>query len=86
MNNNYISIDETSVELFSKPNKGYAKCGHRCIVSKSNKKKRYSLLTAINKNKIVKSIIVNGSVNGDFIKGLPKGTLFMDNARIYQWK
>ncbi len=41
----------------------------------------------IKKNvKIVKSIIVNGSVNGDFIKGLPKGILFMDNARIYQWK
>ncbi len=36
VNNNYISIDETSVELFSKPNKGYAKC----VVSKSNKKKR----------------------------------------------
>lgn len=93
INNNYINVDETSIELNSKPNKGYSLKGKPCIVQKINKRKRYSLITSINNNRVTNFKIVDGSVNGEifkeFIEEIHKRhrkTILMDNAKIHHYK
>lgn len=91
--NNYNNVDETSVELYSKPKMGYSKKGHKCIVNKINKRKRYSLITSMDRNKIIYTKIIDGSVNGEIFKNFidkvnkkTKKTLMMDNAKIHHYK
>jgi len=92
---NIISIDETSIELGSRPNYGWSEKGKICEFNVTNKRKRYSLILAINKTKVIGYKIIDGTFKTDnfnlFIKEnvVPKSkkaSLFMDNAVIHKQK
>lgn len=93
--NNIISIDETSIDLNSKPAYGRSLKNEKCTyVSHNIKRKRKTLLLAISRKKIIKFKIVNGSINGEiyktFIQDINRkhtdSVLLMDNARIHHYK
>ena len=91
-----ISIDEMSIITNRTPTKGWALINNECVVSipclKPNK--RYSLLLATSKKKIIKYLLVEGSVKTDdyisFIEELNKDntnySYLIDNASIHKNK
>ena len=92
-----ISIDETSIDTHITNNYGWSLKGKKITVIKKEKRVRYTVLCAIDMNKIVHFKIINNSANGtifmDFIKEilnkLPKTQnyyLLLDNARIHHSK
>ena len=91
---NIISIDETSIELGMRMNKGWAEKGERCELKVTNKRKRYTLVLAINKTKVIGYKLVENGMNGEQYKNFVteqlliknKATLLMDNARIHHYK
>ena len=48
-----ISIDETSVDTNMTPIYGWGKKGKKIIIKNAIPKKRYTLICAINKNKVI---------------------------------
>ena len=93
---NIISIDETSIDSHICNTYGWSKRGTRIKNIISHKKIRYSLILAINCNKIIHKEIIKGSVNGEiflkFIKDLVKklqikntNYVLLDNARIHRY-
>ena len=94
VNKNVISIDETSVDISIASNYGFAKKGTKCVINKIFKRKRFTVIMAMTKRKILDYKIVPNSSNGEtfmsFIKEqiVPKTkkALFMDNARIHHYK
>lgn len=92
---NIISIDETSIELGLRPNKGWSIKNTRCPFKVTNKRQRFSLVMAVNKSKIIAVNIVRGSYNGESFQSFieknvipksKKASLLMDNARIHHYK
>ncbi len=94
-NNKIVSLDETSINLHSKPFYGWSKKGTRCIRKiKKVVRKRVSLILAISRKKVIGYKIVEKSVNGeifkDFISDITSKksnyNLLLDNARIHHYK
>lgn len=91
---NIISTDETSIELGMRVNKGWSEKGKRCQLKVTNKRKRYTLVLAINKTKVIGYKLVENALNGEQFKNFVtekllinnKSTLLMDNARIHHYK
>lgn len=90
-----ISIDESSYKLNMMIGYGWSLKGNKTnFVIDNNQTQTYSVLCAIDKNKIIGYIIVPGSINADiFIEFLSKiipakkkCTLLLDNARIHKSK
>ena len=90
-----ISIDESSFVIGEKPNYSWAEKGKPCICKIKPNQKRFSLILAISKKKIINYKLVNGSVNGeifldfindDVIPNSDNGSILMDNARIHHYK
>lgn len=94
VNKEFTSIDETSVELYSRPTRGYSKKGQRCIAKKNYKRERYSCIFAINKKGVINYELKRKGIKGDqfrdFINNLvlphTKDALLMDNATIHKTK
>lgn len=97
--NNIISIDETSIELNTKPHKGWSKKGENCLIINNGSKiinKRYSLLVATSNTKIIDFTIVEKGIKQDkFIEFITKlkrkdknnvKSYFIDNAKIHKTK
>jgi transposase len=98
-NDNIISIDETSIELSSKPSKGWSKKGEKCNIDINKAKinnKRYTVVMAISNKEILDFSIVEKGMKGsgflNFIKKLKRKdvkndkTYLMDNAVIHKTK
>lgn len=94
---NIISIDETSIDSHICNNYGWSKKGTKIENITRHPKIRYSLILAINCNKIIHKRIIKGSSNGEifleFIKDLVKklqtrnnNYILLDNARIHHYK
>ena len=94
---NIISIDETSIDTHLCYNYGWSKSGSKTIIKKTNKKIRYTVISAIGFNKVILNKIIKGSCNGEiflhFIKELliyfPKNEnrkIILDNARIHHYR
>lgn len=62
---NIISIDETSIELGSRPNYGWSEKGKICEFKTTSKRKRYSLILAISKTKVIGYKILDGTFKTD---------------------
>jgi transposase len=95
--NKIISIDETSIEINSKPLYGWSKKNTPCRINiKKIRREKISLVSAISNKKVIDFKIVRGSVNGEIFKDfiidivLSKCNtnvyLLMDNARIHHYK
>ena len=93
--NKIVSIDETSFLLGQRPDRGWSRKNKRCIMNVSNKRKRYTVVMAVNRNNIINYKIVSGSHNGESFKKfivddvLPLITdehMLMDNARVHWYK
>ena len=89
--NDFESIDETSLELFSSPDYGWTKGNDKCHV-KNKTRIRVSLAVAINRKKVTAWKVTDGSFNGEKFQSFicneviirsKKRPLFMDNARIH---
>ena len=98
-NDNIISIDETSIELSSKPSKGWAIKGEKCNINNNNAKinnKRYTVVMAMSNKEILDfSIVEKGLKGGGFLNFIKKikrkdvknnKTYLMDNAIIHKTK
>ena len=96
---NIISIDETSIELSTKPSRGWSLKGTKCIITNSGKKiinKRFSLIMAVSNKKIVDFHVVNQSAKSkDYLKFMMKlkrkdkennKSYLMDNCQIHKSK
>jgi len=90
--NDIISIDETSVDNQLYPLYGWSLKGRRIIMQRNAVKLRYSVIMAINNNKIIHYEIIKNSANAiqfkNFIntlvdKGVNNKYLLVDNARIH---
>ena len=92
-----ISIDETSIDTHISNNYGWSLRGKKISVIKKEKRVRYTVLCAIDMNKVIHIKIINGSANGtifmDFMKELisklnltNKYCILLDNARIHHSK
>ena len=92
-----ISIDETSIDTHISNNYGWSLKGKKITVIKKEKRVRYTVLCAIDMNKIIHCKIINNSANGtifiDFIKEMlnkipktHKKHILLDNARIHHSK
>lgn len=93
---NIISIDETSIDTHISAKNGWSKSGKKLISKRTNKRIRYTVISAVGYNGFIYNKIIKGSCNGEiflkFIKGLlsklpdkrPK-TLLLDNARIHHF-
>lgn len=88
-----ISIDESSFKLNMCQNYGWSIKGTKTnFIIDNTKSATYSVLCAIDKNKVIGKIIVKGSINSDIFisflkKFIPKNkkcTLLLDNARIHK--
>jgi transposase len=97
--NNVISIDETSIELNTKPYYGWSSKGKECLIINNGSKiinKRYSLLVATSNKKIIDFSIIEKTFKKEkfinFMKKLNKKdiknekTYLMDNAIIHKTK
>ncbi len=100
--NNIISIDKTSIELNTKPHKGWSKKGENCLIINNGSKiinKRYSLLVATSNTKIIDFTIVEKGIKLDkfieFIEFITKlkrkdknnvKSYFIDNVKIHKTK
>lgn len=93
--NKVISLDEVSFELGSKCDYGWSEKGKRCTIKVTNKRKRYSIIMAISRRKVVNYEIVAGTVNGEkfkkficdkIIPTIRNNAILMDNARIHHYK
>jgi transposase len=94
--NNFISIDECAIHLKTQPNKGWSRKGRRCRKKAPvNRGKKFSYISAIDKDGIIGRRKVKGSINGerfiDFLKNdiMPKTNdriILMDNAMIHKSK
>jgi transposase len=92
--NNFISYDEMSIYLNSKPYKGWAIKGKPCIIKTKNKtiiSKRYTLGVSIDYNSnidfTVKEKSLDSSKFNKFIKKINKKNnkiIFLDNASIHK--
>jgi len=95
-NEGIISIDEMSIITNRACKKGWALKNKECIINIPFKKpnERYSLLMATSKNKIIKYLLVKGSIKTDnyisFMNDLydenPNYTYLIDNASIHKNK
>lgn len=93
-NKKFISADETHMQLFSRPTRGYSMKGKRCIVKKSYIRNSYSCVAAITEDKIIDFKIQNSSIKGvDFESFLIESVLpfsdapiLLDNASIHKTK
>lgn len=92
-----ISIDETSIDTHISNNYGWSLRGKKISVIKKEKRIRYTVLCAIDMNKIIHFKIINNSADGiifmEFIKELisklnstNKHCILLDNARIHHSK
>ena len=94
---NIVSIDETSIELSSKPSRGWSLKGTKCNIRDSGKKiikKKYSLVMAVSNSKIIDFHIKKKSIKGkDYLKFLKKlkrrdpngnNTYLMDNCTAHR--
>lgn len=92
-----ISIDETSIDTHISNNYGRSLRGKKISIIKKEKRIRYTVLCAIDMNKVIHFKIINGSANGmifmEFIKELisrinltNKYCILLDNARIHHSK
>ena len=90
-----ISIDETSIDNQLYPLYSWGLKGQRIEVQRNAVRIRYSIITAISKNKIIHYEIIKDSVNAihfkNFIqelvnKGIDNKYLLLDNARIHHAK
>jgi transposase len=94
--NKFISYDEMSIYLNSKPYKGWSLKGKECIIKTKNKtifNKRFSLGMSININSNIDFTIKEKALDGfkfnKFIKKINKNNdkvIFMDNASIHKNK
>lgn len=94
-NQSIISIDESSFKINMSQNYGWSVKGTKTnFIIDNTKSETYSVLCAIDKNKVIGKIIVKGSINSDIFisflkKFIPKNkkcTLLLDNARIHKSK
>lgn len=94
--NQIISIDETSIDTHIEHNYGWSKSGKRIIITKSNTRIRYTIITATGYDSILHYKIIKGSCNGEtfvtFIKELInklsraiEWNIIIDNARIHHY-
>ena len=90
-----ISIDETSIDNQLCPIYGWSPKGKRIIINRNAVKERYTIITAISKEKIIHHNIIKGSADANhfrtFImnlvnKGIENKHLLVDNARIHHAK
>jgi len=93
--NDIISIDESSFDTHINSEYGWNEKGQRLMVNKKQQRKRYSIISAISKEKVINVEIIQGSVNAEiFTEYLKKviekvgenKIIFMDNARIHHSK
>ena len=93
---NIISIDETSIDTHLCNKYGWSKKGTKIENIIKETRIRYSLILAINCNKIIHKQIVKGSANGeiflkfikDLINKMHKGDnkyILLDNAKIHHY-
>jgi transposase len=92
--NNFISYDEMSIYLNSKPYKGWSLKGKQCVIKTKNKtifNKRYSLGMSIDINSNIDFTIKEKALDSykfnKFIKKINKNNdkiIFMDNASIHK--
>lgn len=91
---NIISIDETSIDTHITSNFGWSLRGKKITITKTEKRIRYTVLCAIDINKVVHIKIIKNSSNAqiflDFIKELvnklptnQQSYILLDNARIH---
>jgi transposase len=90
-----ISIDETSIDNQLYPLYGWSLKGKRIIIQKQAVRVRYTVITAISKDRIIHYDIIKNSANAvnfkNFIeklvnKGVNNKYLLVDNARIHHAK
>lgn len=92
--NKFISYDEMSIYLNSKPYKGWSEKGKQCIIKTKNKtifNKRFSLGMSVDINSnidfTIKEKALNGFTFNKFIKKINKKNdkiIFLDNASIHK--
>ena len=92
-----ISLDETSIDTHINYKYGWGLKGKTIRIKQISNRKRYTVICAIDYNKILHIKIILGSANGeiflDFIKSLinakiknKKTYILLDNARIHHYK
>lgn len=93
VNNDYISIDETSMVINTKTKYGWSEKGKKCNINEPNNSRRYSMCMAIDKQKIISYRLTKGTFNSqkytnyvvnDVIKKSDKKGILMDNATIHK--
>ena len=91
---NIVSVNESHIVIGQKTNYAWALKGKRSITKIRPNTKRYSLIMAISKNKVVKYELINKAVNGetfkdfivnDLISKSNNNHILMDNARIHHY-
>lgn len=91
---NIVSLDESHIVIGKKTNYAWALKGKRSITKIRPNTKKYSLIMAISKNKVVKYELINKAVNGetfknfvcdDIISKSNNNHILMDNARIHHY-
>lgn len=93
INNDYESIDESGIYLYTKNNYGWSVSGSECEIKGSNKIKKYSFIASISREKVTDFQLINGSFNAvsfnKFMRRVNKKSIkkkFMDNAKIHHAK
>jgi transposase len=99
MNDGYkiLYVDETSMNLGSKPKFGYERKNRRLVLkSKKKKSKNYSIITCITNEEVLGAMLVEGGVKGDvfftfivetimkYNLSNEKYTIILDNAKVHK--
>lgn len=95
--NEIISMDETSIDTHISNNYGWNLKGKKITIIKKEKRVRYTVLCAVDMDKVVHIKVINNSANGiifmDFIKEIiskldinKSHYILLDNARIHHSK